>query len=317
MFKKVIVFIFFLTIGLVYLHNLTRDIYSGDVGDLVTAAVVHGVPHPTGYPLFTLLGFILSKIPLLIPPVTKVGLISVFASLVGLFILYKYSFKITKSIFLSLLTVSILAFSYLFWLHSELPEVFALNNFFVILILYFAIRFHENGKLKDLYILTFLVFLSLTHHHTILLLFPSVGFIVLTKLPLLFKNKTTIPKLLIITIVGLLPYIYVPIAAFTNPVINWDNVVNLNNFISLILRQDYGGFAPSVMNGVPFIVKSIVARDFLKTIVSLYSYQIVFVAVLGALSLFKKDKFLLFEINSYTGPSPAMIVVEFTLFEIL
>ncbi|OGK11885.1 hypothetical protein A2954_05895 [Candidatus Roizmanbacteria bacterium RIFCSPLOWO2_01_FULL_37_12] len=294
MFKKIIVLIYFLSIGLVYLHNLTRDIYSGDVGDLVTAAVLHGVPHPTGYPLFTLLGFILSKIPLSIPPVTKVGLISVFASLAGLIFLYKFSFKVTESVFLSLLTVSILAFSYLFWLHSELPEVFALNNFFVIIILYFAIRFHENGKLKDLYTLTFLIFLSLTHHHTILLLFPSVAFIVLKRFPLITNNKTTIFKLLMCGIAGIAVYIYVPLAAFTNPAVNWDNVVNLNNFIRLILRQDYGGFAPSVINGVPFIVKSIVARNFLKTLVSLYSYQIIVVAFLGAFALYKKDKFLLF-----------------------
>ena len=45
-----ILFLFFSSIALIYLHNLTRDIYSGDIGDLVTAASVFGVPHPPGYP---------------------------------------------------------------------------------------------------------------------------------------------------------------------------------------------------------------------------------------------------------------------------
>src|SRR3989344_8286706 len=54
--------LFFLSVSLLYLKNLTRDIYAGDLGDLVTAAYVFGVPHPPGYALFTLLGSILSPI---------------------------------------------------------------------------------------------------------------------------------------------------------------------------------------------------------------------------------------------------------------
>src|SRR3989338_662013 len=103
MLKKLIVIIFFLIIALIYLHNLTRDIYSGDIGDLVTAAYVGGVAHPPGYPLFSLLGFILSHLPFPLPVVSRVGLISVFSSLAGLIIYYNFANKVTKSIFLSLL----------------------------------------------------------------------------------------------------------------------------------------------------------------------------------------------------------------------
>lgn len=293
--EKIIVVGFFVIIGLIYLHNLTRDVFSGDIGDLVTAAFVGGVAHPPGYPLFTLLGFILSHLPIPLPVVSRVGLISVFSSLAGLIIYYKFSRNVTKNIFLSLLSTSILAFSYLYWLHAELPEVFGLNNLFVLAILFFATRFYSEKKLGDLYKLGFLSALSLTHHHTILLIFPAVGLLVLRRAKIFFKIGTLV-KLSLFTLIGFLPYLYVPISAATSPIINWDNVVNLNNFIRLLLRQDYGGFAPSVFNGVPTIVKAIVANNFLKTISFLYSYQAVFVAVLGVITLFKRDKWLLFSL---------------------
>ena len=40
----------------VYALGACRSIYVGDSGELVTAAHVLGVPHPTGYPLYVLLG---------------------------------------------------------------------------------------------------------------------------------------------------------------------------------------------------------------------------------------------------------------------
>jgi len=111
--KKVIVVTFFIAVTLLYFHNLTHDIYSGDIGDLVTAAYVGGIAHPPGYPLFTLLGFIFSRLPISFEVVTKVAFISAIASVFGLIFFYKLYFQITKSIFISILSTSILAFSYL------------------------------------------------------------------------------------------------------------------------------------------------------------------------------------------------------------
>jgi len=81
LFTNIFIFLFFSFIGIIYFHNLTRDIYGGDIGDLVTSAYVFGVAHPPGYPLFSLIGYIFSHLPIALPVVSKVGLISVFSSL--------------------------------------------------------------------------------------------------------------------------------------------------------------------------------------------------------------------------------------------
>ena len=135
---------FALVTFIVYLLQLTRDIYSGDIGDMVSAACVGGVPHPPGYPLFTLIGWFLCSLPLPLPPVTKVAILSAASSATAVFFLYKFSLKITKSRYLSVFSASILAFSHLFWFHAEVPEVFGFHNFFIAALLYFGYDYYEK-----------------------------------------------------------------------------------------------------------------------------------------------------------------------------
>lgn len=48
---------------LLYFLTAARDIVVGDTPELITAAVTLGVPHPPGYPLFTMLGHLFSLLP--------------------------------------------------------------------------------------------------------------------------------------------------------------------------------------------------------------------------------------------------------------
>lgn len=291
-YRKLVLIFFFGALLLVYLLKITRDVYSGDIGDLVTAAWVFGVAHPPGYPLFTFLGYLFSHyLPVALPPVSKVAIISVLASWIGLIFIYKFAFRVTKNFYLSLLSTSILAFSYLYWIQAEIPEVFALNNLFIILILYYSILFYEEKKAKHLYILVFLCGLSLTHHQTVLLLFPSVLILTARHFKFVFWNWR---RLLIMTglfLIGLLPYLYVPIAASQNPILNWNNATNVDNFIKLVLRLSYGDFAPNIFI-LPLELKFLVVKHYIQALVSNFSYQIVFVFFLGILYLGFKQKIL-------------------------
>ena len=54
--------------GVIYLLTAARDIVVGDTPELVTAAVILGVPHAPGYPLVTMLGHVFSLLPFGSPP---------------------------------------------------------------------------------------------------------------------------------------------------------------------------------------------------------------------------------------------------------
>ncbi len=179
MVKKAIAIGLFLLITVLYINNLTRDIYAGDAGDLVTAGYLLGVAHPPGYPLFSLLGYFFSHLPLPLPVVSRVGLISVVASLLALIVFLRYCMFITNSLFIAVLTTAVMAFSYLFWLMAELPEGLALNNLFTVLILYLATRFYYTKQPKYQFLLFLMIGLSMTHQFYIATIFPAVFFIII------------------------------------------------------------------------------------------------------------------------------------------
>lgn len=72
--------------GFVFFFCLAPGVTLGDSGELVTAAYTFGVPHPPGYPLWTLLGFLWSHCIMVFGnPAWRVGVLSVVtgAALVG------------------------------------------------------------------------------------------------------------------------------------------------------------------------------------------------------------------------------------------
>lgn len=83
--------------------------------------------------------------------------------------------------FFSFLASCMLAFSFLFWLYANMPEVFALNNLFCALLLYLAFRFARFSNTKGttqkgilLYLcgVSFLLGLALSHLQIIIILYP-------------------------------------------------------------------------------------------------------------------------------------------------
>lgn len=278
----------------IYVLQLTRDIYSGDTGDLVTAACVGGVPHPPGYPLFTLIGHALCSIPFPFAPVTRVALISAAAGAFGVYLFYKFCLRVTQNRFYSVLSAATLAFSYMYWLHAELPEVFGLHNLFIIALLYLAYNYYEGPTVAKLYRLAALTGLGLTHHQTILFLGPALAVLVLSRWKSIVTYKRSVLYAVgIASVAFLLPYVYVFIASRANPPVNWGTVENVNGLVDLVLRHAYGGFAPSVDNGIPIAVKSAVARDYFRMLVENFSYQIIALAVFGVAYMVWKKKYAL------------------------
>ncbi len=67
--------VFVLVLGM-YLLTLAPTVQEIDCGELTTAQMTLGICHPTGYPLFTILGFIYSKIPMPFTPSYKMNLLA-------------------------------------------------------------------------------------------------------------------------------------------------------------------------------------------------------------------------------------------------
>lgn len=286
--KSYLAIVIIVLVGLLlYLANQTKSIYGGDGGDLVAAALVGGIPHPPGYPLFTLLGFLLTKIPFS-TPAWRVGLLSSFSSIATLIIFFLILKEILKDKLISFITTLILATTYLFWLYSIVPEVFALNNLFFISLIYLLIMWSKKKNKRYLYFWFFILGLSLTHHHTIVLLLPSSIYLLYINKQLL--SKRTIIVCLILFFLGLLPLLYLPLSALANPPINWEDPLTFSNFLRLIARAGYGTFKIGAFTGDTLIKRSISLLIALRVLIKDYGLLAVIISMLGILSCFKKRK---------------------------
>lgn len=238
----------FLSCFSLYLHHLSTSVYGGDSGDLLSAIAVVGVAHPSGYPLYTLLGIALSFFPITATLAWKVGIGSAFFSAFTVLLLYKIVWYTWKNILYALIASLTLAFSFPFWLHAEITEVIPLHLFFLALLSYLAILYRSTQKRIYLFMLAFFVGLSLTNNESILLLFPPLLLFIFSNLLRSFRSVKTLLFCVLLFLCGLLPYLYIPIAAAAQPPVNWNNPVTLENFLHLVLRKDYGWVTSSVVS---------------------------------------------------------------------
>jgi len=116
----------------VYALGACRTIYVGDSGELVTAVAVLGIPHPSGYPLYVLLG----KLWTVLVPVGSIAfrmsLFSAFCAALACGVLYRLAREAAQSVPAALLSALLLAFSPTFWAEANvagnLPAVYALRS---------------------------------------------------------------------------------------------------------------------------------------------------------------------------------------------
>jgi len=241
-----------LVVGGIYFGTQVYTIYGGDAGDLVSAIETYGVAHPPGYPFYTILGIGADK---LIPGGTvawRIAFLSSIPAILTVLILFDLLCFLTKRLFISLISVLVLAFTYPFWLYSVVVEVFSLNNLLTVIILWTCLRFLKEAKKIYLYLLAFTFGLGVSHHHIILFLAPLLFLILFQKRKLL--TRKTVFTSIALFFAGLTPYLYVFASASSNPAVNWLGEATLSNFWQLVTRATYGTFkAGNFIVNEPFL----------------------------------------------------------------
>jgi len=243
---------------IVYITTLAPGLYFIDTGELAAVCIRLGTAHPTGYPLFTLLGNIFSKIPIgeyiyrlnLMCALQSSITVLVFFNLVY-FILTKLNLNSDKdekkkffgkdennlvALIISFSSSMVLAFSNTFWNTSNSLEVYSLHVLFIVSVIYIFLKacndyVMHSGKddLKYWLLFTFILGLSFTNHLTSI--FLSVGFIYLY-FAINGFSKVSFQKILLMAIpfvLALTVYVYFFIRG-DNSIIAWGNPINFDNF---------------------------------------------------------------------------------------
>lgn len=287
---------------LLFLLFQTRGIYGGDSGDLVTAAVSFGIPHPPGYPLYTFLGWLASRLPWF-TPAWRVGLLSSIPHALTVALVYALVVRLTKQKTAGLFSAAALAGNYLFFLYSITPEVFALFDLFIIVLVYVLVLWSETKKTRFLLFAAFVFGLSLTHHHVMLFFVPALTYWMYIHKQLLHRHSFI--RLFAYSFIGLLPYVYLPIAGNGTSIINWNRPVDVSSFIRLVTRADYGTFVSGGYYGNLFSQRLMQVKAYEQFIVLDWTEAGIVLALIGFVWLWKKRRtffWLFFLALLFLGP---------------
>lgn len=215
----------------------------GDSAEMTGAAASFGVAHAPGYPLFTLAGGLFAK---MLPgsPAHGVNLFNAFCGALAVGALFFVLARLTRQILPSIAGALTLAFSYHFWLYCHVPEISALNALFIGLLLWLILPLIQNAPVSTnrLYGLAFVIGLAFSHHHSIVFLMPGIlyCFFVWKK-----GNSSTLStgewgRLGAWFILGLTPYLYIPLRAHAMPYLNAGTVATFSRFLDHLTRRAYG-----------------------------------------------------------------------------
>ena len=233
---------------LIYGRTLYPGVAGGDSGELIITAYGLGVAHPPGYPLYTLLGHVLTWLPIG-SIASRVNLLSAILDAIAAGLLFRLTWRMSKDVWAAALACGLYAFSPLIWSYAVTAEVFPLNNFFIAVLLNITWTFSSDGRRWPTAVLAFFVSgLALTNHHTFFFVAtPILGWMLWC-----LRNENKFFKKLITLIfsasLGLLPYLYLFWAGSQELPISWGDTGNWDGFLTHILRQEYGTFRLAISN---------------------------------------------------------------------
>lgn len=277
-----------------YLATLTPALTFNDSGEYLATAITLGIPHPSGYPLYVMLAHLFSKLPFF-DPAYSVNLFSAVAGALASAVLAWCVWSFTKRWWLALFLPLLLSLSPVFWEQATMAEVNSLNLLFVSLTFALLLRWHATRRLRDLGFASLLAGMAVTAHTMSALFLPAHLLFIVFSRPIIRQWKKTVGVVAACFVLGLLPYLYVPIRSPSAP-IRWGTITSPGQIANYVLRGDYrslSGAEPSLKGGHDAFFLSDFTQYislFAQKAWSLFGAAGIALAVLGIIARIRKQR---------------------------
>lgn len=233
-----------------YALTLYPDLAGGDSAELTAAIATGGVIHPPGYPLYELLGRLFIHLPHG-SIAWRVSFLSAVCDAAAAGVLCAAVGRWAGSRLAGIVAGALLAASPGIWRYAICAEVFALDNLCVALVLWLSLEYARRRDPRLLVAGALLAGLGLSNHHTIVFTLLPFGAWAIATAPRELRSTRTLGMLVLAVAVGLLPYLYLPVAASRHAPITWGAADTWHGFWAHVLRREYGTFqlAPTGIAG--------------------------------------------------------------------
>jgi len=125
---------------ILFVATLTRDILPADSGEFQRVATVAGIAHPPGYPLYTVLGWLFTRLPFGATPAWRVNLFSAFTAAVTLALVFSTGRRLSGSAWGGLAAALTLGTATTFRATATTASIRPLTAFFTALCLHMVCR---------------------------------------------------------------------------------------------------------------------------------------------------------------------------------
>ena len=210
----------------VYVATLCPTIPPGDAGELIACTWSLGVPHPPGYPLYTVLGWLFAHVVPFGTPAWRLNLLSALcvAAAVGFVTLGARRLGAGRVAAAG----AALAFAFAFepWRAATGAEVFGLHATFVAALCWLALRWPTTGRPP--YLEAAVLGLAGANHQTSALLLPALaGWVVAHRQALGPRPEKALAICGALAVAGLLPYLLLMWTGTREDALVWGQVTTL------------------------------------------------------------------------------------------
>ena len=224
-----------------YLRTLGAHVGKADTFEFQVVAPTLGVAHPTGYPLYVMIGKLFSLLP--IGSIAyRVNLTSALFSAAAAVMVYALAVRLSERRLTAFLAALSFAVSGVVWSQAVVAEVYALNALIAGLVLSLLVdlclrrRPSPKAEAFNIRFLFFVLGLGLSHHLTAILLLPAAGLAVVTVRPRL-PIRTTLSALGLF-LLGLAMWLYIPLRW---PALHGGASMTPSEFVDWITGARFGG----------------------------------------------------------------------------
>ncbi len=236
-----------------YFATLCRTVFWYDSAEYVTAAYFLGIPHPPGYPLYTIIAHVFTWLP--VDPALAVAAMSAVFGAVAVGLMHLLLLRVGASLLAATAGAIILGASRLFWFNSLIAESYVPGLCFLLAVLLLLEHGLRRERAWPLLLAAWLAGLSLGVH-----LSNATAGLGLALLVSSFRIEVARPRdlraifsraflrqrlwlaagALGAAVLGACIFLYLPIRASMEPVYNFGNPVTLDRFLWHITGGNYG-----------------------------------------------------------------------------